>query len=183
MKDFKSILYPVALTEISPKVAPYVVTLARQLDAQVHLLHVLHRFEWFVDTYVSDDSSKPDFKRIAATSKARFCPGPGKNSRRLKKVSERHPHRQSICGFRDPLRTDSKLCGIRRDRSHRHGDRDRDSQVDFRFGRGKSLQAGPCARDADKDRLKPIALNVPEEQRRKTWKPNGKSANLIYGKH
>ena len=49
MKEFKSILYPVALTEISPKVAPYVVTMTRQLGAQVHLLHVLRRFDWFVD--------------------------------------------------------------------------------------------------------------------------------------
>ena len=65
MDDFKSILYPVALTEISPKVAPYVATLARQLDAQVHLLHVLRRFDWFVDTYVSDPP-KPDFKRITS---------------------------------------------------------------------------------------------------------------------
>ena len=65
MEDFKSILYPVALTDISPKVAPYVVTLARQLDAQVHLLHVLRRFDWFVDTYVSDPP-EPDFKRIAS---------------------------------------------------------------------------------------------------------------------
>jgi nucleotide-binding universal stress UspA family protein len=65
MEDFKRILYPVALTEISPKVAPYVVTLARQLDAQVHLLHVLRRFDWFVDTYVSDPP-EPDFKRIAS---------------------------------------------------------------------------------------------------------------------
>lgn len=65
MEDFKNILYPVALTEISPKVAPYVVTLARQLDAQVHLLHVLRRFDWFVDTHVSD-SPEPDFKRIAS---------------------------------------------------------------------------------------------------------------------
>jgi len=65
MEDFKRILYPVALTEISPKVAPYVVTLARQLDAQVHLLHVLRRFDWFVDTYVPDPP-KPDFKRIAS---------------------------------------------------------------------------------------------------------------------
>jgi nucleotide-binding universal stress UspA family protein len=65
MEDFKRILYPVALTEISPKIAPYVVTLARQLDAQVHLLHVLRRFDWFVDTYVSDPP-KPDFKRIAS---------------------------------------------------------------------------------------------------------------------
>jgi len=65
MEDFKRILYPVALTEISPKVVPYVVTMARQLDAQVHLLHVLRRFDWFVDTYVSDPP-EPDFKRVAS---------------------------------------------------------------------------------------------------------------------
>lgn len=65
MEDFKSILYPIALTDISPRVAPYVVTMARQLDADVHLLHVLRRFDWFVNTYVSDPP-KPDFKRIAS---------------------------------------------------------------------------------------------------------------------
>ena len=65
MAEFKNILYPIALTDISPKVAPYVVTLAKQLNAQVHLMHVLRRFDWFVDTYVSE-SPKPDFKRIAS---------------------------------------------------------------------------------------------------------------------
>ena len=65
MAEFKNILYAIALTDISPKVAPYVVTLAKQLDAQVHLLHVLRRFDWFVDTYV-EESPKPDFKRIAS---------------------------------------------------------------------------------------------------------------------
>jgi nucleotide-binding universal stress UspA family protein len=65
MEDFKNILYPVAISDISPKVARYVVTMAKQLDAQVHLLHVLRRFEWFVDTYVSDPP-EPDFKRIAS---------------------------------------------------------------------------------------------------------------------
>ena len=65
MAEFKTILYPIALTDISLKVAPYVVTLAKQLKAEVHLLHVLRRFEWFVDTYV-EDSPKPDFKRIAS---------------------------------------------------------------------------------------------------------------------
>ncbi len=65
MEEFKNILYPVALTDISPKVAPYVVTMAKKFDAQVHLLHVLRRFDWFVDTYVSDPP-KPDFKRIAS---------------------------------------------------------------------------------------------------------------------
>ena len=65
MEEFKTILYPIALTDISPKVAPYVVTMAKQLDARVHLLHVLRRFDWFVDTYVPD-SPEPDFKRIAS---------------------------------------------------------------------------------------------------------------------
>jgi nucleotide-binding universal stress UspA family protein len=65
MEEFKNILYPIALTDISPKVVPYVVTMAKQLDAQVHLLHVLRRFDWFVDTYVSDPP-EPDFKRIAS---------------------------------------------------------------------------------------------------------------------
>ena len=39
--------------------------MANKFDAQVHLLHVLRRFDWFVDTYVSDPP-KPDFKRIAS---------------------------------------------------------------------------------------------------------------------
>lgn len=65
MEDFKNILYPIALTDISPKVVPYVVTMAKQLDAQVHLLHVLRRFDWFVNTYVSEPP-EPDFKRIAS---------------------------------------------------------------------------------------------------------------------
>ena len=39
--------------------------MAKQLDAQVHLLHVLRQFDWFVDTYVPDPP-EPDFKRIAS---------------------------------------------------------------------------------------------------------------------
>ena len=65
MEEFKNILYPIALTDVSPKVVPYVVTMAKQLKAQVHLLHVLRRFDWFVNTYVSDPP-EPDFKRIAS---------------------------------------------------------------------------------------------------------------------
>ena len=65
MEEFKNILYPIALTDISPKVVPYVVTMAKQLDAQVHLLHVLRRFDWFVNTYVSDPP-EPDIKRSAS---------------------------------------------------------------------------------------------------------------------
>ena len=65
MQGFNKILYPIALTSVSQVVAPYVVTMAKQFDAEVHLLHVLRRFDWFVDTYVSDPP-EPDFKRIAS---------------------------------------------------------------------------------------------------------------------
>lgn len=65
MEGFKKILYPIALTEMSPIIAPYVVTMAKQFDAEVHLLHVLRRFDWYVDTYVSDPP-EPDFIRIAS---------------------------------------------------------------------------------------------------------------------
>ena len=65
MEGFNRILYPIALTDISPIVAPYVVTMAKRFDAEVHLLHVLRRFDWYVDTYVSE-SPEPDFKRIAS---------------------------------------------------------------------------------------------------------------------
>jgi hypothetical protein len=65
MEGFKKILYPIALTNISPSIAPYVVTMARQFDAELHLLHVLRRFDWFVNTYIPE-SPEPDFKRIAS---------------------------------------------------------------------------------------------------------------------
>jgi nucleotide-binding universal stress UspA family protein len=55
----------VALTDISPVVAPFVVTMVTRFEAQLHLLHVLRRFDWFVDTYVSQPS-ETDFKRIAS---------------------------------------------------------------------------------------------------------------------
>jgi len=65
MARFNKILYPIALTDMSPRIAPYVVDMAKQFDAEVHLLHVLRRFDWFVNTYVFDPP-KPDFKRIAS---------------------------------------------------------------------------------------------------------------------
>jgi nucleotide-binding universal stress UspA family protein len=65
MVNFQNILFPVALTDISPVVAPYVATMVSRFGAKLHLLHVLRRFDWFVDTYVSQ-SSETDFKRIAS---------------------------------------------------------------------------------------------------------------------
>ena len=65
MVEFQNILFPVALTDISPVVAPYAATVASRFGAKLHLLHVLRRFDWFVDTYVSQPS-ETDFKSIAS---------------------------------------------------------------------------------------------------------------------
>jgi nucleotide-binding universal stress UspA family protein len=65
MVDFQNILFPVSLTDISPVVAPYVAAVAKRFGAKLHLLHVLRRFDWFVDTYVSQPS-ETDFKSIAS---------------------------------------------------------------------------------------------------------------------
>jgi nucleotide-binding universal stress UspA family protein len=65
MEGFKKILYPIALTKMSPSIAPYVATMAKQFDAELHLLHVLRRFDWYVDTYIPE-TPEPDFKRIAS---------------------------------------------------------------------------------------------------------------------
>ena len=62
---YRNILFPVALTDLSPQAVPHVVVMAQKFGANVHLLHVLRRFDWFVDTYVSDPP-EPDFKRIAS---------------------------------------------------------------------------------------------------------------------
>jgi nucleotide-binding universal stress UspA family protein len=45
--------------------------MARQFDAELHLLHVLRRFDWFVDTYIPE-TPEPDFKRIASDFESRI---------------------------------------------------------------------------------------------------------------
>ena len=86
MEIFNNILYPVALTEISPNVVPYVVAMAKNFKANVHLLHVLRRFDWFVDTYVRE-STEPDFKRIATDFESQIHK---QTEKRLESFVERH---------------------------------------------------------------------------------------------
>lgn len=65
MITFKTILFPVSLTKISPRVAPYVTSLARQYDADIHLLHVARAMDNYVDAYISQPS-ETDIMRIAS---------------------------------------------------------------------------------------------------------------------
>jgi hypothetical protein len=93
-------LYPDS--PISPKVVPLCGDPGRQLDAQVHLLHVLRRFDWFVDTYVSDPP-QPDFKRIASDFESQVL---AQAKQKLEAFQKRHFKDIRIAntdGFRNPL--------------------------------------------------------------------------------
>lgn len=52
MPDFKRILYPVDLSEISHKIVPYVVALAARFNSEVHLLFVITSLENFANFYI-----------------------------------------------------------------------------------------------------------------------------------
>ncbi len=92
MKIFKKILYPVALTGISPIIVPYVAEMAKQFDAEVHLVHVLRRFDRFVDTYV-EGAAKHDIKRLACDLEKEI----------LVKA------KRQLCDFRDQYLPDIKI--------------------------------------------------------------------------
>jgi len=67
MEGFKKILFPVALTDISPVVAPYVATMIKRFGADLHLLHVRRRFDWFVEP-MSPSRRKRNSKAGSLTS-------------------------------------------------------------------------------------------------------------------
>ena len=52
MKPFKKILFPVDLSDVSPKIAPWVLMVAEKFDAEIHLLFVARKFEHFASIYV-----------------------------------------------------------------------------------------------------------------------------------
>jgi len=56
MKEFKKILFPVDLSETSPKLVPYAKSMAKKFDAEVHLLFVTRVFQYFASIYVPHTS-------------------------------------------------------------------------------------------------------------------------------
>ena len=52
MQGFKNILFPVDLSEVSEKIAPFVEEIAERFDAGVHVLFVARIFEHFNGIYV-----------------------------------------------------------------------------------------------------------------------------------
>lgn len=56
MKSFKKVLFPVDLSGVSPRIAPWVRDLATIFDAEVHLLFVARRLEHFAVVHVAEQS-------------------------------------------------------------------------------------------------------------------------------
>jgi nucleotide-binding universal stress UspA family protein len=53
MKGFKKILFPVDLSEVSPKIVPWVREMAEKFNGEIHLLFVARNLEHFVSVYVA----------------------------------------------------------------------------------------------------------------------------------
>jgi nucleotide-binding universal stress UspA family protein len=56
MQFFKRILFPVDLSEVSPKIVPYVKDMLAKFDAEVHLLFVARILQHFTSIYVPHPS-------------------------------------------------------------------------------------------------------------------------------
>ena len=76
MKPIKKILFPIDLSDVSPKIAPWVLTVAEKFDAEIHLLFVARKFEHFTSIYVVPGTIKNFEKEIikgAETKIAEFA--------------------------------------------------------------------------------------------------------------
>ena len=72
MKEFKKILFPVDLSESSPKLVPYVTTMAEKFGAEIHLLFVARVFEYFSGIYVPHPSISKFEDEIVEGAKKRL---------------------------------------------------------------------------------------------------------------
>lgn len=74
MEEFRKILFPVSLTPISPKVAPYVTSMAAKYNAEIHLLHVRRALDAMVDSYIVQPSIT-EFKKLASNVEQEIIAG------------------------------------------------------------------------------------------------------------
>lgn len=79
MKDFSKILFPVDLSEMSPKIAEAVAMMARKFDAEIHLTFVARVFEYMASIYVPHPSIDSFHKEIMEGAE-----------RKLAEFTERH---------------------------------------------------------------------------------------------
>jgi hypothetical protein len=109
---------------------------------------VLRRFDWFVDTYVSDPP-EPDFKRIASDFESQVL---SQAQQKLKRFQKTYLSDVQIAKTAVVSGTHYKqildYVEIQGDRSHHHGHGNPIAESDVRFSRRKSLQVGHRPRNA-----------------------------------
>ena len=72
MKLFNKILFPLDLSEVSPKIAPWVYRITQDYDAELHFLHVVRNFQYVSKSYVAVESIKGFEEEIMCGSKKRL---------------------------------------------------------------------------------------------------------------
>jgi len=53
MEEVKKILFPVDFSYVSPKIVPYVLTMAEKFESEIHLVFVVRGLDYYSDIYVS----------------------------------------------------------------------------------------------------------------------------------
>ena len=72
IKLFKKILFPLDLSEVSPKIAPWVYRVAQDYGAELHFLHVVRNFQYVSKSYVALESIRGFEDEIERGSKKRL---------------------------------------------------------------------------------------------------------------
>ena len=72
MKEFNKILFPLDLSESSPKLVPYVKLMTRKFGSEIHLLFVARVFEYFSGIYVPHPSISKFEDEIVKGAKKRL---------------------------------------------------------------------------------------------------------------
>lgn len=72
MEGFKKILSPVQFSDISAKGVPYVTLLAKQFQAELHLMYVARMIDPYIKVYVSKDSISSFQNEVVEGAKRRL---------------------------------------------------------------------------------------------------------------
>jgi nucleotide-binding universal stress UspA family protein len=72
MKEFKKILFPVDLSEASPKLVPYVLTMAEKFGAEIHMVFIARILDHFSGIYVPHTSIDVFEKEVVEGAKKRI---------------------------------------------------------------------------------------------------------------
>jgi nucleotide-binding universal stress UspA family protein len=72
MKDFKKILFPVDLSQISVKIVPFLQSLATKYGARIHLIFVARVFDYLTSMYVPHPSVSQFEKEVLEGAEKRL---------------------------------------------------------------------------------------------------------------